>query len=275
MLAVLAATAGAGAAFAAPAAPPPWASAQRGFRVDVVATGFRLPVNIAFVPRPGDDPKDPLLYVTELYGAVKVVLRDGTVRTFASKLLNFVPEGDQRGLTGIAVDPASGDVLVSLVYLDRASTREEKPYYGRIVRLATADGGRRAAGRTTILEIPEPFGVHHLPSALTFGPDGKLYVHMGDGIGPRLRPGPGLLSRQDPAAGPGRLCAGRQPVLRPGGRHHRPGLSSSPTASATRSAAPGGRPTGRTTRWRTGRCEDRFAKVVPGTDYGWHGSTTA
>jgi len=37
-----------------------------GFELDVVATGLNLPVNIAFVPYPSDDPTAPLLYVTEL-----------------------------------------------------------------------------------------------------------------------------------------------------------------------------------------------------------------
>ena len=43
-----------------------------GFEIELMATGLDLPVNLAFVPNPGNDPKSPLLYVTELYGQVKV-----------------------------------------------------------------------------------------------------------------------------------------------------------------------------------------------------------
>ena len=43
-----------------------------GFEIELVATGLDLPVNPAFVPDPGQDAKAPLLYVTELYGQIKV-----------------------------------------------------------------------------------------------------------------------------------------------------------------------------------------------------------
>ena len=53
-----------------------------------------------------------------------------------------------------------------------------------------------------------------------------------------------------------------QPVLRRGRRHQRAATTSSRPASATRSAARGGRPTAPTTRSRTGTGVDRLAKVV-------------
>ena len=42
------------------------------FEIEEVGTGFDLPVNIAFVPDAGTDPKAPLLYVTELFGQVNL-----------------------------------------------------------------------------------------------------------------------------------------------------------------------------------------------------------
>ena len=59
----------------------PW-TVIPGFRVEVVARGFQLPVSIAFVPNPGSTPTSPLYYVAELYGQIKVVLRNGEVRTY-------------------------------------------------------------------------------------------------------------------------------------------------------------------------------------------------
>ena len=47
-----------------------------GFEIEVVATGLDLPVNLAFAPNPKDNPKAPLLYLTELFGQVKVITRD-------------------------------------------------------------------------------------------------------------------------------------------------------------------------------------------------------
>ena len=74
----------------------PFVALQPGFKIDVVATGLRLPVNIAFVPNPGPNPDDPLYYVTELYGSIQVVRRDGTRQTFATGLLGLQPAGTLR-----------------------------------------------------------------------------------------------------------------------------------------------------------------------------------
>ena len=80
-----------------------------GFELDVLATGFDLPVNIAFVPYSSDDPTVPLLYVTELYGQVKVLTTDWTVRTYADGLLNFEPshEFPGSGESGLTLHPTT------------------------------------------------------------------------------------------------------------------------------------------------------------------------
>ncbi len=174
-------------AFDAPVTEPPvpWAVKQPGLRVDRVATGFQLPVNIAFVPAPGSAPDAPLFYVTELYGSVKVVLRDGTVSDYATGLLNFDPAGSfpgsgEKGLAGIVVDPGSGDVYVSSVFAVAGVTDFHFP---EVRRLHSDDGGRTASAQDPILQFPdEPMGASHQTSNLTIGPDGKLYVHIGDGL---------------------------------------------------------------------------------------------
>ena len=90
----------------------PFAVAQAGFIIEQVGSGYRLPVNIAFVPNPGPNPTDPLYYVTELYGSIQVVTRDGVKHQFATGLLDYNPTGPisgsgEQGLTGIAVQPRS------------------------------------------------------------------------------------------------------------------------------------------------------------------------
>ena len=99
----------------------PWKVFAPGYKVEIVASGFELPVNIAFVPNPGLAPNSPLYYVTELYGQIKVVTRDGTIGTYADSLLNFDPGGNfpgtgEQGLSGIVVDSATGDVFANMLY---------------------------------------------------------------------------------------------------------------------------------------------------------------
>jgi glucose/arabinose dehydrogenase len=165
--------------------PVPWAVRQPGYRVERAATGFRLPVDIAFVPSPGSDPDSPFFYVTELYGSIAVVTRSGVVSEYATNLLNFDPTGPfpgsgEKGVTGIAVDPTNGDVVASMQY---AVPPETSFHFPEVMRLTSTDGGRTAATRTPMLQWPnEPQGASHQISHLSFGPDGDLYIHVGDGL---------------------------------------------------------------------------------------------
>lgn len=163
----------------------PWAP-RPGYGVEVFATGLRLPVGVATVPQPGPHPGDPLLYVAELYGAIKVVTREGAVHDYATGLLDFDPTGNfpgsgEMGIGGIAVDPASGDIFASLVYEDQASLLEPR-HYPKVIRLQSDGDGLSALGQTTVLDMAgEVQGASHQVSDLTISPDGRLYVHNGDG----------------------------------------------------------------------------------------------
>ncbi|HVG20549.1 MAG TPA: PQQ-dependent sugar dehydrogenase [Blastocatellia bacterium] len=173
--------------------PPPsggtmaWTPRQSGFQVDVFATGFQLPVHIAFLPNPGPNTSDPFFYVTELYGNIKVVTRSGVVSDYATGLLNFNPTGSfpgsgEIGLAGITVDPVSGDVFASMMY------RNNDGYFlAKVDRFHSNHGGLAADTRQTILDMSNaPQGASHQVSNLSIGADGKLYVHMGDGDMPAV-----------------------------------------------------------------------------------------
>lgn len=164
---------------------PAWRALEDGFEVEVVATGFKLPINIAFKPGAGGAPSDPFLYVTELYGSIKVVSRDRTVSTYASGLLNFSPTGafpgsGEQGVAGLVVDPLSGDLIAGMLY---APVVNPANHYPKLVRFSSVDGGRTASSAITILDMAgETQGQSHQISNLTLLPDGTLLCHMGDGF---------------------------------------------------------------------------------------------
>ena len=103
---------------------PDWRSdwsVQRGFEVIADAEGFQFPTSIAFVPNPGTAPKDPLYFVTELQGTVKVVTNDRSVFTFVEDLLQQVPgqePAENAGLAAICLDAKHGYVFVTFVRPD-------------------------------------------------------------------------------------------------------------------------------------------------------------
>jgi len=248
----------------------PWVSEQPGYQVEVVAEGLRLPIHIAFVPDPGTDPGDPLLYVTELYGAIKAVTNDGTVGTYADNLLNFSPTGafpgsGEQGVSGIAVDPVTGDVFAGMLY-DVGG-----PHYPKVVRFSSTDGGLTASTQTTILSMPgESQGQSHFISHFEMLADRTLLVHMGDGFnastGRNLQSYRGKILRMNLDGSPvtsnpfynGGQINSRDYVYAYGVRN--------PFGGRFRHSD------GFHYMVENGPSVDRFARIVPGRDYLWEGS---
>lgn len=163
-----------------------WSVKQPGYIVETVATGLKLPVNIAFVPNPGTQTNSPLFYVSELYGIIKLVTRDGTLREYANNLLNFNPTGNfpgsgEQGLAGICV-ATNGDVFATMLYSSDTNS-EAAAHYPKVVKLTSSDGGLTASTQTNILLMAgETEGQSHQISAISIGPDGLLYVNNADGF---------------------------------------------------------------------------------------------
>lgn len=161
-------------------------SAAPGFRVELFATDLDLPVHVVAAPQqlyqayPAAE--RPFLYVTELYGTIKVVYADGSQSTYASGLLNFDPFGSitgggQMGLIGLLVDDTTGDLFAGMVYVENDTVKN------KVVRFVTSDDGRSSTGQQTIIgDLPS--APSHQVEQITKGPDGKLYVNLGDALNP-------------------------------------------------------------------------------------------
>lgn len=100
-----------------------WAVPE-GFNLQIDTEGYQFPTAIAFVPEPGTQLKDPLYFVTELRGSVKVVTNDRSIYTFAENFFELQPEQElpeaegETGLAGICLAPEQGYVFVTFAYQD-------------------------------------------------------------------------------------------------------------------------------------------------------------
>ncbi|MGQ0519672.1 MAG: PQQ-dependent sugar dehydrogenase, partial [Actinomycetota bacterium] len=122
---------------------------------------------LAMAVRAGDD----ALYVAEQGGMVRAV-RDG--RVDAPPVLDLTAAtratGEQ-GLLGLAFSPDG-----SRLYVDYTDLRGDT----RVVEYAFAGGRADPASRRVLLAVDQPFANHN-GGHLAFGPDGMLYIGLGDG----------------------------------------------------------------------------------------------
>lgn len=153
------------------------------FADEGVVQGLDDPVGLAFIPEAASAPETRVLFVEQRSARVGLVLRDSVVT------VGVVPgvstDGFERGLVGIAVDPR----WPAAPYLYVQGTDER---FGRHISISrftvTGDLGFTYDGKLAIdpssrydvLRDPPDDSQMHNGGTLRFGPDGQLYVSLGD-----------------------------------------------------------------------------------------------
>ena len=168
--------------------------ATLSFAGGVSAQELRLVTYVAGLDRPvafAQDPSDPTIqFVVEQIGRVRII-RNGVLR--ATPFLDIstdVVSGGERGLLGIAFPPnygTSGRFYVNFTRRPDGATTDDVAHtvVARFKRSAdplVADRSSRFDLRwsTGLNHIVQPFNNHN-GGCLEFGPDGMLYIALGDG----------------------------------------------------------------------------------------------
>lgn len=135
------------------------------------ATGFSRPLEIVHAG-------DSRLFVVEQTGRIKILNADGT--TNATPFLNvssIISSTNERGLLGLAFSPNYADNGQFYVnYTNLAGNTVIARYRRSADNPAVADPN----SGSVILTISQPFSNHN-GGCIRFGPDGYLYIAMGDG----------------------------------------------------------------------------------------------
>jgi glucose/arabinose dehydrogenase len=123
---------------------------------------------VAQPPGESDD-----LYVVEQGGTIERLAPDGTTSTFLD-ISDEVSSGGERGLLSMAFSPDfERDHLFYVDYTDPEGDT-------RVVEYAAPDGEVDLASKRELLRVDQPFPNHN-GGLLLFGPDGDLYIGLGDG----------------------------------------------------------------------------------------------
>ena len=225
---------------AAPATPDPPSTTTAGTTAAPLGSVNVRPTRVATLAQPlalAVRPGDDTLYVAEKGGKV-VGVHEGADPTTVLDLTGSVATGSEQGLLGLVFSPDGGRLYVN--YTDPAGDT-------RIVEYAY-DGGRAdPASARELLIVDQPFANHN-GGNLVFGPDGMLWIGLGDGGGGGDPAGNaqslgtllGKMLRIDPRPS-GRLpytVPADNPFVGTDGARGRSGPSGCATPGATRSTGP-------------------------------------
>ena len=141
-----------------------------GFAETQIATGFVSPTAMTVAP-------DGRMFVAEQGGELRVI-KDGQLLSTPFLTVDTVAV-TERGLGGVEVDPNfAGNGYIYVYY-----TAQTPVPHNRVSRFTAdpANPDRALAGsETVIFEIDPSNSGYHQGGAMHFGPDGKLYVAVGD-----------------------------------------------------------------------------------------------
>ena len=154
---------------------PPLDSGPDRLRLELLADGLEDPIGLTVA---GDG--SGRLFVNERDGLVRVIGPDGRLRgqPFVD-LTNRISAGGERGLLGLAFHPNFVANRRLFVHYSRAGDGST------VVSELTAAADLQSAdpgSERVLFTVPDPFGNHN-GGQLAFGPDGYLYIGLGDGGG--------------------------------------------------------------------------------------------
>jgi glucose/arabinose dehydrogenase len=138
--------------------------------LEQVAVGLTFPL---YLTAPDGDPR---LFIAEKVGTIRVVKDGALLPTPFLDISAQVSGGGEQGLLGLAFDPqyaTTGRFIVH--YTDLAGDTRVSGY-----RASADPDVADAASEVAILSADQPFANHN-GGQILFGPDGYLYVMLGDG----------------------------------------------------------------------------------------------
>ena len=139
--------------------------------LETVATGLDFPLYLTTAP--GDDNR---LFIVEKGGLIRIIKNGTLLETPFLDIHRLVSTGGEQGLLGLAFDP--GYATNGRFYVSYTDTSGDS----KIVRYLVSgnpDVAQTAPDRV-LLTIDQPFANHN-GGNIVFGPDGYLYIGMGDG----------------------------------------------------------------------------------------------
>jgi len=136
-----------------------------------VASGLAFPLYLTAPPG------DPRLFIVEKGGTIRIVKDGALLPVPFLDISDRVSTGGEQGLLGLAFDPSyAGTGRFIVHYTDVSGTTTVSSFHVSAGDPDQAD----PASEAVLLTVPQPFANHN-GGQILFGPDGMLYLGLGDG----------------------------------------------------------------------------------------------
>ncbi len=153
-------------------APPPPPTPGLSLAVEVAATGLDDPIHLTAPPG------DARLFIVEQPGRIRIMRGGVLLETPFLDIADRVRSGGERGLFSLAFHPSyASNGLFYVSYTDVNGDSRVERY-----TVSTDPGLAEVTSARPVLSVDQPFSNHNGGHVL-FGPDGMLYVALGDGGG--------------------------------------------------------------------------------------------
>jgi glucose/arabinose dehydrogenase len=168
--------------------------ADKDLKVELVAKGFKIPSNIAFLK------SNDIIVLEKDTGKVRRVV-NGVILENLMLDVNVANNKYERGLLGVSVDISRNDSRPSHVFLyfteSRTSDGDDncpwndycypgnEPLGNRLYRYDLDETNGKLVNPKLLLDLPATPGPAHNGGVLLIGPDNNLYVVVGDILGDR------------------------------------------------------------------------------------------
>ncbi|MEP6507920.1 MAG: PQQ-dependent sugar dehydrogenase [Gemmatimonadales bacterium] len=152
---------------------PPEIPVSFGLAAQPVATGLSNPVYLT------SPPADARLFVVEQGGRIKIIENGTVLPTPFLDISSRISTGGERGLLSVAFHPSYKTNGFFFVYFTATNGDIRVDRYSVSANRDVAN----ASSSKLIITAPHSSAANHNGGLATFGPDGKLYLGLGDGGG--------------------------------------------------------------------------------------------
>ena len=158
---------------APPAAPPP--SGPLVLTLTPVLSGLNSPVDLQNAADGSGR-----LFVVEQQGQIRIVSNNSLVPTPFLDITSLVDFGGEKGLLGLAFHPAYSQNRRFFVNYDRVVSGQMQTVIAEFQTSASNPNQADPNSQRILFTVNQPFP-NHKGGQLAFGPDGFLYIGLGDG----------------------------------------------------------------------------------------------